>query len=100
MKLDACKGKLVRVLWRDIVEDSSAPANAAAFRETHRDFSRSWTTGMLVDVDRKDLFIATTLGVSEEDASEKGNSVILIPRALVERVYLLKCSRQVSLREG
>ena len=99
MKLDACKGKLVRVLWRDIVEDSSAPANAAAFRETHHDFARSWTTGVLVDVDRKDLFIATTLGVSEEDASEKGNSVILIPRALVERAYVLKHGRQVSLRE-
>ena len=100
MRLDACKGRLVRVKWRDIVEDPCSSGNLAAFRETHRDFARSWTTGVLIDVDGADLFIATTLGVSVEDASEKGNSVIQIPRALVEKVYLLKHARQVSLREA
>jgi len=99
MRLDACKGKLVRVKWRDIIEDVYAPGTAAAFRETHKEFARSWTTGVLIDVDDADLFIATTMGVSVTDAEEKGNSVIQIPRALVERAYLLKHGRQVSLRE-
>jgi len=99
MRLDACKGKLVRVLWRDIVEDSSAPANLAAFREANKDFARAWTTGVLIDVDKADVFVATTLGVSPEDTSREGNSVIQIPRAVVERVYVLKHGRQVSLRE-
>ena len=100
MKLDACKGKLVRVKWRDIIEDPRAPATAAAFREAHKEFARSWTTGVLIDADRADLFIATTMGVSVTDVEEKGNSVIQIPRALVEKVYLLKHAGQVSLREA
>ena len=100
MRLDACKGKLVRVLWRDIVEDSDAPLTAAAFREKHKTFALAWTHGVLVDVDAKSLFIATTLGVSPEDRTEEGNSVIEIARAVVERVYVLKHGRQVSLREA
>ena len=98
MNLTACTGKLVRILWRDIVEDSDAPLDPAEFRRKHRDFSRSWTTGVLIAIDKDDAFVATTLGVDASDTSEKGNSVIPIPRALVVKAYLLKHGKELSTK--
>jgi hypothetical protein len=98
LRLEECTGKLVRIRWRDIVERTSSSLDVEELREEHKDWACSWTTGVLIHVDAVDIFIATTLGVTETDASEKGNSVMQIPRAVVERAYLLKCARQVTVR--
>ena len=98
MTLTSCRGRLVRIRWRDIVEDSNATANVNAIRESNRTWSLSDTYGVLLEADDEDVFVATTLGVDKTDASEKGNSVIQIPRALVVKAYLLKHDREVSAK--
>ena len=98
MRLDACKDKLVRVRWRDIVEDPNTSADPDQIRKSNREWSLSDTYGILLRADKEDVFVATTLGVVETDVSEKGNSVIQIPRALVVKAYLLKHAGEVSLK--
>ena len=96
MKLTACKGQLVRIRWRDIVEDSSTSADVDAIRKSNLRWALSDTYGVLLEADAEDVFVATTLGVVQTDVSEKGNSVIQIPRALVVKAYLLKHGKEAS----
>jgi len=98
VRLDKCKGKVVRIRWRDVVEDPHASADAGAIRKANLQWSLSDTYGALLEADEQDVFVATTLGVCKTDASEKGNSVIQIPRALVVKAYLLKHDKEVSLK--
>ena len=98
MRLDASKGKLVRVRWRDVIEDSRSPADPVLIRQSNREWALSDTYGVLLEADADDVFVATTLGATEDDVSEKGNSVIQIPRGLVVKAYLLKHDREVSLK--
>ena len=98
MKLSTCKGELVRIRWRDIVEDSDSSADPQAIRAGNRRWSLSDTYGVLLEADKDDVFVATTLGVVKTDASEKGNSVIQIPRALIVKAYLLKHGKELSTK--
>ena len=98
MNLTACTGKLVRIQWRDIVEDPDAPLDPVAFRKKHARFGLAWTTGVLIAIDDEDVFVATTLGVDPDDASSEGNSVIRIARGVVVKAYLLKHGKELSTK--
>ena len=65
MNLAACKGKLVRVRWRDVVEDSRSPSDPVLIRQGNREWAMSDTYGVLLEADADDVFVATTLGATE-----------------------------------
>lgn len=98
MNLPSCVGKVVRVRWLDVVEDSSSSGDIATLDPERDKFAKQDTHGVLLGIRDGWAYVATTKPAQPSKDQTEDYSVITINLALIRRVDVVGRWERVSLK--